>query len=738
MRSFAKEPFSLIRSAGLIALFLWQTQTPVFSQDQKIETTAPTIPVDPVKEKNEDNSDENVSLEELLKTEVPQLTKENAATKNLWDRLVEAISKNQFDAADGYATSLLNTKDILTPIRLEFCLLYNELSKKDDATPGTASTTLYGITEIDQKNEKLELEKQLLLEERPVIYKKIEDRNKSKATSAIIGSLVGAGLGAGLGAAAGGGDGAAIGAGAGAAAGAAGGYGLAAATTPEVRLEYIEKRLQEINSEKLGLEAERKNLQDRLTGEEKQKEVDQANARKDIRDRVVRLMETFMGDNEFQPAAALANAYLKLRGMDSLVSLKCSEIYREQAKVSQITKVAKVIRNKIEKIFGTGPRGLKPWTALAELEKMEQMTKNKFHDLNQLKVLEKELFEINEKLQTTRTDAEKQRIDCLSQGKQDADSALKQLEIYANTYTDDPDYQKTLIELKKLQTEQVERKVAKQMAAVEETIANDPEKAKDLLQGLLAQELPELEKALLDGKISAAFKRIYENEIQLVRADVDEAQGYLEKYTLETGADRALVDLSSLHDKFQDLQLRGNQADSQSKSMDGGFNTSTETASNIGGGIAIPFLGVSGLKEDGSKNELGISGSYQGKKRQSKAFSAQSTNSDKGANNRLFSFTGRLLIGTENINRALSLLEGGFARAKKIQQDPNLNKVLGGRMEGLCKSIEVSLEQLKEFRKKEDEARRWTWIFMGIGLSLIAVFLILILLKIKKMLSPAA
>jgi len=728
----------LFRSAFLKLLTALLLSSSLFCEEQRTETTKPDLANARNNTENKESSEDSLSLDELLKTEVPELTKENSAIKNLWDHLVEAIYKNQFDDADGYSTSLLNAKDVLTSMRLEYCLVYNEVAKKTDTGSDAMSATSLSIAQIEQKGERLEIEKHSLLEERPLVYKKIEDRNKAKATSAIIGSLIGAGLGAGLGAAAGGGDGAAIGAGAGAAAGAAGGYGVAAATTPEVRLQYIEKRLQEITSEKLAADAERQSLIAKLSSEEKQKERDKADARKDLRDRVVRLMEMFMTENEYQPAAALANAYLKLKGMDSVISLKSSEIYREQAKVSMITKVAKTIRRDVEKIFGSKAKGMKPWTAMEELEKMMQMAKNKFHDPNQLKVLDKELYETSEKIRAAKSGAERQRNDCLTLGNQNAEAAIKQLETYAETYSDDPEYQKTLLQIKKLQSEQAEKKVSKYMATVEETIENDPEKAKTLLQGLLSKELPELEKAILDAKVSAAFRKIYNHEIQLVRSDVNEAQSYLDKYILETGSDRALVDLSSLHDKFKDLQFHGTQSESQSGSYGSSMNGSTESSSSIGGGVGIPYLGVSGFQGDGEKNDLGLSTIQREKRAQANTFGGQLTDSDKGSNSRFFSFTGRLLIGTENINRALSLLEGGYAGAKKIHRDPNLDKILGGRVEGLCKSIEVSLEQLKEFQQKENEARRWTWIFAGVVLSLLTALLILILFKFKKKLSLTA
>lgn len=633
-----------------------------------------------------------VSLEELLKTEVPELAKENSMTNDNWRRFIDALSKNEFEAANGYGKSLLAAKEVLSPMRLEFCVVYEEIEKKDDASSRITSPTLSQIVELDQKLENLKNENQILLMERPKVYKKIEDKNKAKATSAIIGSLIGAGLGAGLGAAAGGGDGAAIGAGAGAALGAAGGYGYAAADSPEVRLQYIEKRLQEISYETSVGETQRNQLRLQLSSEEKQREEAANRSRISLRDRVLRLMERFAEENSFQPGVAIANAFLKIRGMDSVLSLKSSELYQEQANVSRILKIAQTIQREVEAIHQKGTPKPRPWSASSELEKKVEMTKNSIQEERYIIILEKELFRLREDLNTAKSSAEKQRNDLVALAERDAEDAFPKLETYGSFFQeDDPGYNTAWLRVKDLRQQQAEARVRYYMKSVEEAMESDPEKAKLLLIGLLGKEVPEVEKVILEAKIAAAFKKIHQGEINLIRKDLDEAQSYLTKYSLQTGADRADVDLSSL----------SGQANFQKS------DESQESFTSAGGEVSIPILSVSGgashteaSREQMTSEQFG--GKLEGQKR-------------------IFSFTGRLFVGIENIERCLSLLEGAGVRAKQLQKDENMDKIMAGRLGGLVKSIEVSLDQLKAFREKEITARRFTWAAWSSGAFLAVI-----------------
>jgi hypothetical protein len=633
-----------------------------------------------------------VSLEELLKTEVPELAKENSVTNDNWRRFIDALSKNEFEAANGYGKSLLAAKEVLSPMRLEFCVVYEEIEKKDDASSRITSPTLSQIVELDQKLENLKNENQILLMERPKVYKKIEDKNKAKATSAIIGSLIGAGLGAGLGAAAGGGDGAAIGAGAGAALGAAGGYGYAAADSPEVRLQYIEKRLQEISYETSVGETQRNQLRLQLSSEEKQREEAANRSRISLRDRVLRLMERFAEENSFQPGVAIANAFLKIRGMDSVLSLKSSELYQEQANVSRILKIAQTIQREVEAIHQKGTPKPRPWSASSELEKKVEMTKNSIQEERYIIILEKELFRLREDLNTAKSSAEKQRNDLVALAERDAEDAFPKLETYGSFFQeDDPGYNTAWLRVKDLRQQQAEARVRYYMKSVEEAMESDPEKAKLLLIGLLGKEVPEVEKVILEAKIAAAFKKIHQGEINLIRKDLDEAQSFLTKYSLQTGADRADVDLSSL----------SGQANFQKS------DESQESFTSAGGEVSIPILSVSGgashteaSREQMTSEQFG--GKLEGQKR-------------------IFSFTGRLFVGIENIERCLSLLEGAGVRAKQLQKDENMDKIMAGRLGGLVKSIEVSLDQLKAFREKEITARRFTWAAWSSGAFLAVI-----------------
>jgi len=679
MRSFT------IPSLVCLVLLTPARSIPANTSTTQADLTSPTPPA--VQEKKE-----NISLEELLKTEVPELTKENPVTNDNWRRLIEALSKNEFEAATGYGKTLMAAKQILSPMRLEFCVVYDEIEKNGDASAKMASPTLSKIVELDQKLENLKNEKQLLLDERPKVYKKIEDKNKAKATSAIIGSLIGAGLGAGLGAAAGGGDGAAIGAGAGAALGAAGGYGYAAADSPEVRLQYIEKRLQEISYETTVGESQRNQLHQQLSSEEKQKEEASKQARITLRDRVLRLMERFAQDNEFQPGVAIANAFLKMRGMDSLISQKSSDLYQEEENMKKVLRIAETIRREVEAIYAKGSSKPKPWSASGELEKKIQMTKTSIHDERYEKILEKELFSFSEELNSAKSSADKQRNDLLALAERDAEDAFPKLEAYGAFFQeDDPAYNAAWLRVKDLRQEQAEARVRYYMEAVEKTMENDPEKAKVLLIGLLGKEVPAVERVILEAKIAAAFKKIHQKEIILIRDDLDEAQSYLTKYKLETGSDPAEVDFSSLSG-----QININKSEEIQ-----------ESSTSAGAGIESTLFPIAG----------GISGTNNTTDKSSSNYSSAQINAQKKA----FSFTGRLFVGVENVERCLSLLEGAAVRARELQKDENLDKVLAGRVGGLVKSVEVSLRQLKEFREKEISARKFSWAAWSSGLFLTAI-----------------
>ncbi len=654
------------------------------SQLSNVETALPdnTPAIEAVKSK-----ENYLSLEELLKTEVPELAKENAATNENWRLLIDSLSRSDFQEADKFAQTLLTDKSVLAPLRFELCVVYKDISFIDPDTQKTDSPALVQILKNDKTLNEIRSEKQALLNERPLVYKKIEDKNKSKATSALIGSLIGAGLGAGLGAAAGGGNAVAIGAGTGAALGAAGGYGYAAADSPEVRLQYIEKRLQEVTIEDSTLESRQNQLRLQLSQEERQKENEAVKSLAALKERALRLMDRFAAENEFQPSIAIGNAFLKLRGMDAEVSLKSAEIFQEETRVAKIVRIATVIKKEVLQILNKESSSTKPWTAFAELQKKIQMVKNSIQDNKYIKILEKELFGLQEDLEMTMRTASKQRESLVSLAERDAEDAFPKIESYGAFYQDDPEFSSSWLRVKDLRQKQAEEKVQYYMSSVEAVLLADPERAKVLLSELLDKEVPPIQRSILEAKIASAFKRLHGHEIKLIRADVDEAHSFLSKYALETGAEPANVDLSKLKGdlKFDQYKER------EDTTMSGGLD------------VDIPIL---------------ASGGIQGKLKKSSASNSAEARAGIENQTKLFSFTTRLFIGIENINRCLSLLEGANVRTKELRKDKNLDKSLAGRLDGLSRSIEISLLELKAFRSNEINARKYSWAAISSGLCL--------------------
>jgi len=680
-RSFRLPVKTICTSCAVAQLGLGQTSNQNLDAHTPVSEDLPAIEA-------EKKVEPPLSLEELLKTEVPELAKENTATKQSWSLLVESLSKNEFKEADAHAETLLTSKSILAPLRFEFCVVYKEVSTTDPSTQKGESPALVQMLRNNTTIDALKIEKQALLAERPEVYKKIEDKNKAKATSAMIGSLIGAGLGAGLGAAAGGGNAVAIGAGTGAALGAAGGYGYAAADSPEVRLQYIEKRLQEITIETSSLEAQQNQLRLQLTAEDKQKENEAYKSRIALKDRVIRLMDRFASENEFQPSIAIANAFLKIRGMDSDISLKSSEIFQEESRVAKIIKIALTLKREVYEILNKSSSSPKPWTAFSELQKKVQMVKNSIQDGKYVAILEKELYSLQEDLNTMMRFARKQRDDLVALAERDAEDAFPKLEKYGVFYQDDPDFSTSWLRVKDLRQNQAEEKVRYYMNAVEEVLESEPEKAKLLLLGLLDKEVPPIQKVILEAKIAAAFKRLHNKEIALIRGDVDEAHSFLTKYSLETGSEVSNVDLSTLRGQLYFDKASERQDSLKSAGLD----------------VDIPILTASG----------GINA----KDKQHNSSDSTRAGADLDKQNKLFSFANRLFVGIENVDRCLSLLEGASVRARQLKKDKNLDQGLSGRLDGLAKTIDISLDQLKSFKRDEINARKYSWAAISAGLCL--------------------
>lgn len=95
--------------------------------------------------------------------------------------------------------------------------------------------------------------------------------------------------------------------------------------------------------------------------------------------------------------------------------------------MAKIVRIATVIKKEVLQILNKESSSTKPWTAFAELQKKIQMVKNSIQDNKYIKILEKELFSLQEDLEMTMRTASKQRESLVSLAERDAEDAFPKL-----------------------------------------------------------------------------------------------------------------------------------------------------------------------------------------------------------------------------------------------------------------------------------------------------------------------
>lgn len=83
----------------------------------------------------------------------------------------------------------------------------------------------------------------------------------------------------------------------------------------------------------------------------------------------------------------------------------------------------------------------------------------------------------------------------------------------------------------KIQVKEI--KFAKRISAIEEVIPNDPAEAKKMIKTLMASGLTPDDISVVKSKVSKLETQILEKEFEGIKADMDEAQGYLTKFNTQ-------------------------------------------------------------------------------------------------------------------------------------------------------------------------------------------------------------
>ena len=288
-----------------------------------------------------------------------------------------------------------------------------------------------------------------------------------------------------------------------------------------------------------------------------------------LREKISTQIKELTKMNHSRTAAVLANVYMRKRGNDveiGKLAQQATENLKNESKAIEVAKVAlKPVREMMDK--------MKLWTAKSELEKAFATIKNRISDNSLTELISREVmmvkYELDEKLKKVNDEIG----NSMDLAKEDPVQAESKLMVLKKTYVDDPNLEqkinevrttryekeeKTILRLSQTDPEAAERKLsefvdrnpefpnsenlkikvkeikfAKRISAIEEVISNDPAEAKKMIKTLMASGLTPDDISVVKSKVSKLERQILDKEFDGIKADMDEAQGFLTKFNAQ-------------------------------------------------------------------------------------------------------------------------------------------------------------------------------------------------------------
>jgi hypothetical protein len=288
-----------------------------------------------------------------------------------------------------------------------------------------------------------------------------------------------------------------------------------------------------------------------------------------LREKISTQIKELTKTNHSRTAAVLANVYMRKRGNDveiGKLAQQATENLKNESKAIEVAKVAlKPVREMMDK--------MKLWTAKSELEKAFATIKNRISDNSLTELISREVmvvkYELDEKLKKVNDEIG----NSMDLAKEDPVQAESKLMVLKKTYVDDPvleqkinevrtsryeKEEKTILRLSQTDPEAAERKLsefidrnpefpnsenlkikvkeikfAKRISAIEEVISNDPAEAKKMIKTLMASGLTPDDISVVKSKVSKLERQILDKEFDGIKANMDEAQGFLTKFNTQ-------------------------------------------------------------------------------------------------------------------------------------------------------------------------------------------------------------
>ncbi|NBQ55382.1 MAG: hypothetical protein EBU36_01795 [Verrucomicrobia bacterium] len=486
------------------------------------------------------------SLDEVLgagKTEYKQAKPE---TMEKWENILTMLEASRFEAALPELQKYRGIDDVTEPYQKLFVDSVIILIEPGDQFMRADDVNLRYSKSIDNLkkdradlcSENKELEAQL-----PAIEKKIKDA----ATGEGVGNAVGGMLGLGS----------------------VGQISKAGKEGAERELIRIKEKINKNETQIAQIDAKTEKLKKGQEEEVTKLDSQFQDEQKILRDKISTQIKELTKSNHSRTAAVLANVYMRKRGNDVEIGKLAQQATENLKNESKAIEVAKVALKPVREMMGK----MKLWTAKGELEKAFAAIKNRISDNSLTELISREVmmvkYELDEKIKKVNDEIE----NSMDLAKEDPVQAESKLMVLKKTYVDDPDLEKrinevrttrfekeekTILRLSQTDPEAAEKKLAefiernpdypnadnlkikvkeikfaKRISAIEEVIHNDPAEAKKMIKTLMASGLTPDDISVVKSKVSKLERQILDKEFDSIKADMDEAQGYLTKFNTQ-------------------------------------------------------------------------------------------------------------------------------------------------------------------------------------------------------------
>ncbi|MDR1146615.1 MAG: GYF domain-containing protein [Verrucomicrobiales bacterium] len=489
------------------------------------------------------------SLDEALGVGKTEYQASKSTTVDLWNNLVATLERSGFDEGLRLAKQFAAVDDVTEPYQKKFVgLVINILEPTGQFVMTDTVSAKYTSAIADLKaqravclNEAARLDGQI-----PALQKKINDATSGEAVGNFLGGLTGVGRT---------------------------GSAFAGKEQAERNLQNAKEKISRLQQQAADLDTKIEKLQAEHRSETARLAGENAQSQQQFKTEVVKTINLLIDHGNSRAVLALANVYLKRKDADTDIarlSQQAAERLKQESKALDIAKAALLpVREKMD--------AGRFWLAAGELKNAQENINNRVTDSGLLQMVGREIKMTEATLvkKINAAGAERAAIMALAdsdpveaekkfgglaarypdmpeleQGRrqlrtaiygkrlalimrvanQDATQGEAELKKFLVEYPEFPDADQARQKIVELRNQQIEEKYAKRIAAIEEVIVNDSEEAKKMIKTLMESKIDPDEISILTSKVTLLKRKILEREVELIRADMDEAQGYLTKF----------------------------------------------------------------------------------------------------------------------------------------------------------------------------------------------------------------